>query len=392
MCPSMRAHWHHLVNTIEPVHPSAHSSQQPKWQIDQFSRFCTAHAMKSLYFTMGAHFPQNCPFSWEDQNRHLIHDLLSQTELTVQMAPLSVLLFSHRWPQSVPILYNGRPFLPKLPLPMGDLDPHLTHDSLGPSKPTNQTASPSVQLLLHRWPQSVPILYNGMPLSPWKLPLPTRGSGPPSNTWFPGFTQVLNPNGNGNVTLVSPAKISSAVLAGLTNVTDRPTDHATRSVTTVRIYVRSIVSLRCSLKMETRHPAEGYFGSEFLAIRNHFRVMAVWSRKSWKKVSTFGFFGKTTPFRKIFEILFRKSSLCYQSTCCVQILWNLADGKSVKSISPVWYWVMSRLWSPVLLSRMVSIRFYLCTFLFFYCNSNLRHEPTSISKTVMDICRTGAIL
>jgi len=34
---------------------------QPKRQIDQFSRFCTAHGRWSLYFTMGASLPQNCP-------------------------------------------------------------------------------------------------------------------------------------------------------------------------------------------------------------------------------------------------------------------------------------------------------------------------------------------
>jgi len=39
-----------------------------------------------------------------------------------------------------------------------------------------------------------------------------RGSGPPSNTWFPGPTQVLNPNGS---------SIDAAVFAGLTSVTDR---------------------------------------------------------------------------------------------------------------------------------------------------------------------------
>ena len=61
---------------------------------------------------------------------------------------------------------------------------------------------------------------------------------PPSNTWFPGPTQVLNPNGSSSGT---------AVFAGLTSVTDRqtdrqihrPTDHATQSVTIGRIYVRS---------------------------------------------------------------------------------------------------------------------------------------------------------
>jgi len=54
------------------------------------------------------------------------------------------------------------------------------------------------------------------------------GSGPPSNTWFPGPTQVLNPN---------DSSIGAAVFAGLTSVTDRPTDHANRSVRIGRIYV-----------------------------------------------------------------------------------------------------------------------------------------------------------
>ena len=56
------------------------------------------------------------------------------------------------------------------------------------------------------------------------------GSEPPSNTWSLGSSQVLNPNG---------ISIGSAVFAGLTSVTDRPTDHATRSLTIDRIYVRS---------------------------------------------------------------------------------------------------------------------------------------------------------
>jgi len=52
--------------------------------------------------------------------------------------------------------------------------------------------------------------------------------------WFPGPTWILNANG---------ISIGSAVFAGLTSVndrpTERPTDHATRSVTIDRIYVRS---------------------------------------------------------------------------------------------------------------------------------------------------------
>ena len=71
------------------------------------------------------------------------------------------------------------------------------------------------------------------PFPPQNCPFPW-GSRPPSNTWFLGPTRVQNPNG---------ISIGSAVFAGLTSVrdrqTDRPTDHATRSVTIGRIYVRS---------------------------------------------------------------------------------------------------------------------------------------------------------
>jgi len=34
-CPSIREHWRHLPNTIELVHPSAHSSPQPIRQMDR---------------------------------------------------------------------------------------------------------------------------------------------------------------------------------------------------------------------------------------------------------------------------------------------------------------------------------------------------------------------
>ena len=50
---------------------------------------------------------------------------------------------------SLYILYNGTPLSPsKLPLPMGDLDPHLMHGSPGPPESSTQTASRSVQPFL----------------------------------------------------------------------------------------------------------------------------------------------------------------------------------------------------------------------------------------------------
>ena len=79
----------------------------------------------------------------------------------------------------------------------------------------------------------------GRPFSPQNLPLPMGGSGPPSNIWFPGPTQVLNPNSR---------QIGVAVFAGLTSVTDRqtdrPTDHTTRSVIIDRIYVPIVRAMR----------------------------------------------------------------------------------------------------------------------------------------------------
>jgi len=80
----------------------------------------------------------------------------------------------------------------------------------------------------------------------WDAPFPVKfarshgGSGTPSNKWFPGPTQVHIPNG---------ILIGSAVFAWLTGVTDRqtdrPTDHAIRSVAVGLIYVRITAMRPC---------------------------------------------------------------------------------------------------------------------------------------------------
>jgi len=178
--PPMRAHWRHLTNMIELVHPSAHLSLQPKRQMDRFSRFSTAHDRKCLYFTMG---------------------------------PLST----------------------RIAL----LDLHLTR-FLGPMRTKTQTAPRSVQPFLHIWPWSVPILYNGSPISPSKLPLPMGWSGLACNTRFLGPTPVLNPNGNSS---------ASAVLQGsLVWLTDRKSDQPRYPVSNNRPHILYAV-LRCSIVM-----------------------------------------------------------------------------------------------------------------------------------------------
>jgi len=82
-------------------------------------------------------------------------------ESTTQTANQLVQPFPHSSQQKVPILYNGRPFPPKLPHLMGNLDPHLIHDSLGHSKITIEMTWRSIQPLSHKWPQRDPIFYYG---------------------------------------------------------------------------------------------------------------------------------------------------------------------------------------------------------------------------------------
>ena len=56
-----------------------------------------------------------------------------------------------------------------------------------------------------------------------------------------------------------------------------------------------------TVKMETRHPVEGSFGSEFLAICNQCVVMVAWSRKTLKFCQKFlHFLEKQPPYAKIF--------------------------------------------------------------------------------------------
>jgi len=199
------AHWRHLANTIELVLPLAHPNPQYKLQINRFSHSCTAHGRKSLYFTVSRPFPKKLPILIRVSESHLTRDSLGDFEPTIQTSSWSVQLFSHGWPQSVPILYNGPPLSPKIvpshggsgmpwktwfhepiwayfpngiligsavfaqitaecpytlqwdalfPLKIapshGDLYPHLIHGSwiLGPPESSTQTASGSVQPFL----------------------------------------------------------------------------------------------------------------------------------------------------------------------------------------------------------------------------------------------------
>jgi len=95
MAECHRVQWRQLTNTIQLVLPSAHLSPQPKWQIDRFSHFCTAHSRKCPYFTMGDPFPK-IALLIGGSRPHLIHDSLGHSEVIIQTSSQSVQPFLHR--------------------------------------------------------------------------------------------------------------------------------------------------------------------------------------------------------------------------------------------------------------------------------------------------------
>jgi len=129
---------------------------------------CTAHGrMSSGTLAPPGEYDWNCAQWCHLANTIELLLLSAHPSPQTQTANRPVQPLLHSSQQKVPILCSGRPFSPKFPLLMGDVDPLL-----GPVQTHNQRASWSVQLFSHRWQQSVPMLYNGMPLTPSKLPLP----------------------------------------------------------------------------------------------------------------------------------------------------------------------------------------------------------------------------
>jgi len=103
----------------------AYPFPQPKRHIDRLSRFCTVMTEIFHTFTMGAPFPKTA-HSHGGSGPHLIYDsILGQSEPTTKRSSPSVKPFLHRWPQHVPILYTGTPWLPPLKVAPFHGDVHL---------------------------------------------------------------------------------------------------------------------------------------------------------------------------------------------------------------------------------------------------------------------------
>jgi len=120
-------------------------------------------------------------------------------------------------PSMLPLRHT---FPSKLPIPMGVFGPHLIHDSLSQPRPRTQNGISIGSAVFEQMTAECPytLQWAALPL-PQNCPLPC-GMLTPSNTWFLGPTQVLNPNG---------ISIGSAIFAGLrlATVADRLADHAT---------------------------------------------------------------------------------------------------------------------------------------------------------------------
>ena len=145
------------------------TSPYAKRHLDQFSRFCTAHGRRSLYFTMGHPFsPQNCHHGWD-----------------ISTPP------SNTW-------------------------------FLGPTRLRIPNSISIVIAIFAQLMAECPYSLQWVATFPLKI-APSHGKiWTPVQYVVPWATGIHNPNG---------ILIDSAVFAGLTIVTDRRTDHAT-SVTT----------------------------------------------------------------------------------------------------------------------------------------------------------------
>jgi len=124
----------------------------------------------------------------------------------------------------VPILYNGSPYPPELPLPMGASRPSCNTWCLGPM----QTHIPNGTLIgsavFAQMTAGCPYTLQWFAHFPFKIAASHGGSGvgTPCNTWFFGPTRVLSPNGN---------SIASAIWQGsLVWQTVRQTDRPCYSV------------------------------------------------------------------------------------------------------------------------------------------------------------------
>jgi len=147
----------------------AHPSSNPKWHLDQFSRFCTANGRASLYFTTGrpsplkiapSHGGYEPPFNiWFLRPSSLeIPWTLHSPQPKRHLKHFSHFCTTHG--RASLYFTMGRPSPSKLPLPMRGSGPYLKYTIPW----AHQSPKPKWHLdcfshFFHKSPQSVPIYF-----------------------------------------------------------------------------------------------------------------------------------------------------------------------------------------------------------------------------------------
>jgi len=141
-----------MANTIERVHPSAHSSPQPIRQMDCFSRFAQlmaehaytlqwAHLSTRIAPSHGDHLDLPCnTWCFPPKRVHNQNGTSIGSAVFAQMT--AECLYTLQWLGCFPL---------KLSLPMLASGPHLILGSFGPHKSATQMATWSLQPFLQAW-------------------------------------------------------------------------------------------------------------------------------------------------------------------------------------------------------------------------------------------------
>jgi len=112
-------------------------------------------------------------------------------ESTTKTANGSAQPFLHSLRQKVPILYNGRPYLPELPLPMGDLDLPYNTWCFWPMRAHNPNGTSIGSAVFAQMTAECPYTLEWFACFLLKIVPSHAGFWTTCNTWFMGLTWVL---------------------------------------------------------------------------------------------------------------------------------------------------------------------------------------------------------
>jgi len=143
MCPLGRAHWRRLANTIElmlTVGPRESTTQVVNRSVQPF-------LYSSRQSVVGYARACPCPLTW-GSGLHLMYASLGPPESITETASQSIQPFLHSSRQSIVGHIGAYRSPSKLPIPMGNVDPLLTHGSMGLPESSTRRASRSVQPFL----------------------------------------------------------------------------------------------------------------------------------------------------------------------------------------------------------------------------------------------------